>query len=77
MFFVYLPVVFVDCNPGLRHVVIPLSIMIDEHWVHGRKEHRRSPFLDVFAARNQSRLNDGVRIVRASNMIYVLGEVAR
>ena len=51
---VYLPTVSVHCNPGLRHVVAPLSIMIDEHWVHGSKEHRMPPFLDVFATRNQS-----------------------
>ena len=70
----YFPIVFVHC-PGLRHVVILLSIMIDVHWIHGRKEHRMSPFLDVFA--NQSRLNDRVRIVGASNVIDVLDEVAR
>ena len=26
------------CNPGLRHVVIPFSELIDKHWVHGREE---------------------------------------
>ena len=45
----------------LRHN--PLSIMIDAYWIHGRKEHRMSPFLDVFATWNQSRLSDRVRIV--------------
>ena len=50
--------------------------MIDVHWIHGR-EHRMSPFLDVFATRNQSRLKDRVRIVGASNVIDVLGEVVR
>ena len=57
---------FVHCNPGLRHVVILLSIMIDVHWIHGRKEHRMYPFLDVFATWNQSRLNDRVRIVESN-----------
>ena len=48
--------------------------MID---IHGRKEHRMSPSLDVFATRNQSRLSDRVRIVGASNVVDVLGEVVR
>ena len=73
----YVPIVFVHCNSGLRQVVILLSIMIDVHWIHGRKEHRMSPFLDVCATWNQSRLNDRVRIVGASNVIDVLGEVVR
>ena len=51
--------------------------MIDVHWIHGRQEHRLSPFIDVFATRNQSRLNDRVRTVGASNVVDVLGEVAR
>ena len=74
---VYFPIVFEHCNPGLRHVVIPVSIMIDEHWIYGRKEHRMYPFLDVSATRNQSRLDDRVNIMGASNVVDVLGEIAR
>ena len=73
----YFPIVLVHCNPGLRHVVILLSIMIDVHWIHDRKGHRMSPFLDVFVTRNQSRLNGRVRIVTASNVIDVIDEDAR
>ena len=51
--------------------------MIDVHWTHGRKEHRMSPFLDVFATQNQSRLDDREHIVGASNVVDVLSEVAR
>ena len=74
---VYFPIVFEHCNPGLRHVVIPVSIMIDEHWIYGRKEHCMYPFLDVSATRNQSRLDDRVNIMGASNVVDVLGEIAR
>ena len=74
---VYFPFVFVHCNPGLRQFVILLSIMIDEHCVHGREKHRMPPFLDVFATWNQSRLDDRVRIMGASNVVDVLGEVDR
>ena len=62
---VYFPIVFVHCNPGLHHVDIPLSVMIDILWIQGRKEYRMSLFLDVFATWNQSSLNDRVRIGRA------------
>ena len=55
-FLVYLPIVLAHCNPGLHHVVILLSIVNDVHWIHGRREHRMSPFLAVFATQNQSRL---------------------
>ena len=48
------PSVFVHCNSGLRHIVIPFSVLINEHWVHGREEHRMPPFLDVFPTRDQS-----------------------
>ena len=54
----------------------PVLDNVDEHWIHGRMEHRMSPFLDVLATRNQSRLDDPMRIVGASNMVGVLGEVA-
>ena len=37
------------------------------------KEHCMSPFLDVFATRIQSRLNDRKLIVGASNVVDVLG----
>ena len=47
------------------------------HWIHDRKEHRTSTFLDVFATRNQSRLDDRVHIVGASNVVDVLGEGVR
>ena len=40
--------------PGLRHVVIPFSVLIDEHWVHGREKHRMPPFLDAFPTPDQS-----------------------
>ena len=50
----YFPSVFVHCNPGVRHVVIHLPVLIDEHWFHGREEHRMLPFLDVFPIRDQS-----------------------
>ena len=49
--------------------------MIDEHWIHGRDEHRMSPFLDVFAP--GSIQIDRVHIVGASNVIDVLGDVVR
>ena len=77
MFWCIFPFVFVHCNPGLRHVMFPLSIMIDVHWVHGRKEHRMHPFFDVFASWNQRRLNDRVRIVGPYNVADVLSDVAR
>ena len=71
------PLVFVHCNSGLCHVVILFSIMIDEHWINGRKEHHMSPFLDVFSTKNQSRSDDRARIVGAFNMVDLLGEVVR
>ena len=59
------------------HTILLLPSMMNEHWIHCREEHRMSPFLDVFAIRNQSRLNDRVRTVGASNVVDVLGEVVR
>ena len=68
-------------NPQITPIycvlVLPFSIRLDEHWVHDRKEHRRSPFLDVFATRNQSRSDDRMHIVGASHVVDVLDEVAR
>ena len=51
--------------------------MIEVPWIHGRKEHHMSHFFDVFATRNQFRLNDRMHIVGASNVVDVLGEVVR
>ena len=44
---VYFPTLFGHCNSGLRHVVIPFSVLIDEHWIHGFEEHRMPPFPDI------------------------------
>ena len=51
---------FVHCNSGIRQVVLNFFLLINENRIYGRKEHRMPPFLDVFPARNQSRLGDGV-----------------
>ena len=42
-----------------------------------KNKHRMPPFLDVFATRNQPRFNDRVRIVGASSVVDVLGEIVR
>ena len=74
---VYFPIVFVMCDSGLCHVAILFTVMTDEHWIHGYKEHRMPPFLDVFATQDEPKMNDPVRIVGTSNMVDVLGEIAR
>ena len=69
---------FLLSNPQITLIYcILLSVMTDEHWIYGRKEHHMPPFLDVFATRNQPILNDRVRIVGASSVVDVLGEVVR
>ena len=52
--------IFAHCNSGIRQVVLDFFALINEHRIYGREEHRMPPFLGVFPAWNQSRLDNGV-----------------
>ena len=47
--------IFVHYIPGIRHFVLDFFVLINEHRIYGRKEHRMLPFLDVFPSWYQSR----------------------
>ena len=71
----YVPIVFVHCNSGLRQVVLDFLVLINGHRIYDCEEHRMPSFLDILPTQNQSRLDDGVSVMGASSVIDVLGEV--
>ena len=74
---VYFRKIVVHFDAGIRQVVLDFFVLTNDHRIHGCTQHRMPPFLDVFPARNQSRLDDGVWVMGASNVTDVLGEVVR
>ena len=72
----HFPFGLVRYNSWFAHVVILFSQKL-VHRVHGCEEYSLSSLFCNFSSRNQTRLDDGVQIVSATNVAHVLNEVRR